>query len=99
MEELILEQLDLGELSPEAKQDILNKIAYIYSAKLIEVSASKFSDLEQSRIEYLIEQKDDTMLRRELQSHIPDSDALLMQVANETIAELRENMIRIGRTT
>lgn len=96
MEEAILNQLELGEISPEARADMLQKIAEIYAAKLIEASAGTFTELELSRIEYLIEQNDQATLDHELRTHIGNPEAFLTQVANDTIRELRENMVALA---
>lgn len=97
MEEIIFEQLQLGELSPEAKAAMLDRIAFVYSAKLIQSCAELFSELELGRMEHMIEQKEGQIVQNELLSHIKDPDALLTAVMDETIAELRENMIRITK--
>jgi hypothetical protein len=97
VEEVIFEQLQLGELAPDAKVAMLDRIAFVYSAKLIESCAELFSELELARMEHMIEQKEGQIVQDELLSHIKDPDALLTAVMNETITELRENMIRLTK--
>jgi hypothetical protein len=96
MEEAILAQLELGDISPEAKAALEATISEIVASKLIFACASSFSELEMSRMEHLYSEKDAKVLQDEIMSHIPDPDALLVRIANETIQELRENMVAIG---
>lgn len=96
MEEAILSQLELGDISPEVKTQLEATISDIVASKLMFACTSAFSDLEMSRMEYLYSEKDANTLQDEIMSHIPDPDAMLIRIANETIQELRENMIAIG---
>ena len=95
MEESILDQLELGELSEASRRQMLNQITDIVAIKIIEACASEFSELEMSRMEYLIEQRDVKLLQKEVQSHIHDPEAMLTKVANDTIAELRDTIKQI----
>ena len=96
MEAAILEQLELGELSPEAKAEMEKAIGEVYASKLILACAGVFSELELGRMEYLMEQNDEKALQQEMASHIKDTEAFLTAVADDTIKEIRENIAAIA---
>ena len=91
-EEDILEQLHLQDLSAEEKAGLLDQISTIMAAKLTEACAEQFTELELSRVEYMISQGDDKALEEEIRSHIADPDALFAKVAQDTLTEIQENI-------
>jgi len=97
MEEKILDQLKLGKLSDKAREDLLDKIADILAMKLTAACAETFTDLEASRVAYMSDQGDTAGLEREVAKHIQNPEALLDQIAAETLAELREDMAAIQK--
>jgi len=96
IEERVLKQTGVQPADEVEKQYLLTKIAEIISGKLMLACAQSFSDLEMSRMEYLLQQNDLAALKREVVAHIPDPTVLMEKIEADTVSEIKDLMKEIA---
>lgn len=96
IEERVLAATGIEPKDEAEKKYLLGKITEIISGKLILACAESFSELEMSRLEYLLEQKDIAKLDSEIDARIPDGSALMQKVEVDTMAEIKDLMKEIS---
>jgi hypothetical protein len=90
--ERILQKAGLNPSEETERKYLREKIGEIMSVKLVLACAGAFSELEMSRMEHLLEQKDYAAVQGEIVAHIPDPAVVMEKAEADTVDEIKSLM-------